>query len=99
MAGPLVFGAMFTRTGFTDFHPFWEFVSGPIHGSTFLPKPMDATFGPKVLFSKGGDSESPRRGNQFFGQLLIDRHGLMTVKLRDIGGAVLWERDLEPDRA
>lgn len=85
------------RAAFTDFNPFWEFVSGPIHGSTFLPKGMDATFGPKVHFVKGGDSQSPRKGNQFFGQLEIDRAGLMTVRLRDIGGNVLWQRDLEPE--
>ena len=32
------------RAGFQDFYPFWEFVSGPIHASTFPTNAFDMTF-------------------------------------------------------
>ncbi|KQZ67144.1 alkaline phosphatase D family protein [Nocardioides sp. Root151] len=87
-----------SRAAFTDFDPFWEFVAGPIAAGTFGPNEMDATFGPEVVFSAHADTpnESPRAGHQFFGHAEIDRDGLLTVSLRDITGAVLWSKDLDP---
>ena len=43
------------RAAFTDFDPFWEFVSGPIAAAPFGTKDdqLDGTFGPEVEFSKG----------------------------------------------
>ena len=38
------------RAQFTDFAPFWEFVSGPLHAGAFGPNEMDSTFGPKVEY-------------------------------------------------
>lgn len=89
------------RARFTDFDPFWEFVAGPIASSTFSPKEPDLTFGPELVFAKGNDhdvSQSPRWGNQFFGQASIDTDGAMTVRLRNIRGEVLWKKVLEPER-
>jgi len=87
-----------SRAGFTDFDPFWEFVAGPIASGTFGPNPLDLTFGPEVVFSKYADAanQSPRHGNQFFGHATIASTGLLAMSLRDISGAVLWSKDLEP---
>ena len=35
------------RAAFTDFDPFWEFVSGPLHAGAFGPNELDPTFGAK----------------------------------------------------
>jgi len=87
------------RAVFTDFDPFWEFVAGPIHASTFPVKELDPTFGGEVVFANGtdGDSFSPRMGKQFFGHVEIAADGRFRVKLRNTGGEVLWSRDLEPE--
>ena len=86
------------RAAFTDFEPFWEIVAGPIAAGTFGPSELDATFGPKVEFSKVADypNQSPRGRNQFFGHCDIDADGVMTVSLRDVTGAVLWTKTLPP---
>ena len=86
------------RAAFTDFDPFWEIVAGPIAAGTFGPNDLDATFGPKVEFSKVADypNQSPRGGNQFFGHCEISAEGLLIVSLRDQAGAVLWRKSLEP---
>lgn len=92
------------RAAFTDFDPFWEFVSGPAAAGTFAVKDgqLDGTFGPEVAFSKGNETtawaQSPRAGNQFFGHVAIDADGLLTVTLHDGSGAALWSTDLEPSR-
>lgn len=87
-----------SRAAFTDFDPFWEIVAGPIAAGTFGPNQLDATFGPRVEFSKVADypNQSPRGGNQFFGHTTIDSGGVLTVSLRDSSGAVLWTRALDP---
>ncbi len=89
-----------SRASFTDFDPFWEIVAGPIAAGTFGPNEMDATFGPRVEFSKVADypNQSPRGGNQFFGHVAIDAAGELTASLRDVGGTVLWSKTLEPAR-
>lgn len=92
------------RASFTDFDPFWEFVSGPAAAGTFATKDdlLDGTFGPEVHYSKGNEttawSQSPRAGNQFFGHVAIAADGLLTVTLHDGSGAALWSRSLEPTR-
>jgi alkaline phosphatase D len=88
------------RATFTDFDPFWEIVAGPVNSGTFGPNALDATFGPKVEFTKVADypNQSPRGGNQFFGHVVIDRPGKLTVSLRNTAGTVLWRKDLEPER-
>jgi alkaline phosphatase D len=88
------------RAQFTDFDPFWEFVSGPIHAGTFGPNPLDNTFGPRVVFQKSSEGKglnAPSAGMQFFGEVEIDgKTGAMTVKLRDVAGATLFKQTLEP---
>jgi alkaline phosphatase D len=90
-----------SRAAYTDFDPFWEFVSGPLHGSTFPAKDVDTTFGAKIHYALGAETlnpkgESPRAGKQFFGQMLISRDGALTVNLRKVSGEVLWTKVLEP---
>lgn len=82
------------RAQFTDFLPFWEFVSGPLNAGTFGPNQLDNTFGPEVVFQKappaGQSNLPPSAGYQFFGQVQIDaRTKAMTVTLRDAAGAAL----------
>lgn len=83
---------------FQEFLPFWEFVAGPIHAGTFGPNPLDDTFGPQVRFQKGAEGKpnrSPRDGFQFYGHIRIAADtGVMTVTLKDIGGATLYKIDL-----
>ena len=45
------------RAVFSDFEPFWEFVSGPLHAGTWAPAELDNTFGPKAMFQKGCSAE------------------------------------------
>ncbi|SEI41589.1 alkaline phosphatase D [Arthrobacter sp. yr096] len=89
------------RAAFTDFDPFWEFVAGPINAGSFGPNEMDGTFGPEVLFTKAGRfaGESPRDGeNQYFGHVDIATDGTFTVSLRNANGAVLYSKELTPQR-
>ncbi len=87
-----------SRASFTDFDPFWEFVAGPIAAGTFGPNDLDATFGPRTVFSRAADypNQSPRGGNQFFGHCAIAADGALTVSLRDLRGTVLWSTVLDP---
>jgi alkaline phosphatase D len=86
---------------YQEFDPFWEFVAGPLNAGTFGPNALDNTFGPQVVFQKAPDpgeaNLSPYAGLQFFGQVDIDgRTAAMTVSLKDINGATVFSRELEP---
>lgn len=86
---------------FTDFNPFYEFVSGPLNAGTFGPNALDNTFGPQVLYVKapaeGQVNLPPSAGMQFFGQVEIDGETeVMTVTLRDLEGAALFTQEIEP---
>jgi alkaline phosphatase D len=84
---------------FTDFSPFWEFVSGPLNAGSFGPGTLDNTFGPQVVFQKhpprGQGGIGPDAGLQFFGDVEIATTGRLTVRLRDLTGAVLFEKTLD----
>ncbi|MBV8030577.1 MAG: alkaline phosphatase D family protein [Betaproteobacteria bacterium] len=86
------------KARFTDFSPFWEFVSGPIHAGGFGPNKLDDTFGPQLVFQKapgGRANVSPVEGGQFYGLMKIDgKTGALRVQLKDIAGAVLFEKTL-----
>lgn len=89
------------KARFTDFDPFWEFVSGPLNAGTFGPNPLDDTFGPQVRYFKapppGQSNLAPSAGMQFFGEVAIDaRTREMTVNLRDLEGQVLHTELLAP---
>ncbi len=90
---------------FQDFDPFWEFVSGPLHAGTWMPAPLDNTFGPSVRYQKGctreqGENLAPCFGLQFFGLVEIDgTTGVMTVNLKDVDDHNLWSIDIAPQPA
>jgi alkaline phosphatase D len=90
------------RAVFTDFEPFWEFVSGPLHAGTWAPGELDNTFGPKAMFQKGctadqGENLAPCFGLQFFGRVDIDgKTEVLTVTLKDVDNRDLWSVDIEP---
>jgi alkaline phosphatase D len=91
------------KARFTDFDPFWEFMSGPLNAGTFGPNATDDTFGIQVVFQKappaGQVNLPPSAGLQFYGEVKIDgRSEAMTVFLKDLAGATLWQRTLEPQR-
>jgi alkaline phosphatase D len=88
-----------SRAAFTDFEPFWEFVSGPLHAGAFGPNALDATFGPQHVYAATPPraNTSPLEGSQFFGEVRIDGHSrTFTVALRDLTGAELWSTSLRP---
>ena len=89
------------RAAFKRFDPFWEFVAGPLHAGTFLPTPLDATFGPEVKFVAVPPDMKPNRppsdGRQFFGRGTIAAGSeVLTVSLHDSGGRSLYSVDLTP---
>ncbi|MBM3725752.1 MAG: alkaline phosphatase [Acidobacteria bacterium] len=89
------------KARFTDFNPFWEFVSGPLNAGTFGPGQKDLTFGLEAVFEKappkGQSNLPPSAGLQFFGEVEIDaRTRAMTVTLRDMTGAGLFTKTLPP---
>ncbi|MGW3651553.1 alkaline phosphatase D family protein [Streptomyces sp. NPDC000878] len=87
------------RAAFTDFEPFWEFVSGPLNAGAFPASALDGTFGPERVFVKAPEAAnvSPAGGYQFFGEVDIDGHsGELTVRLREQDGTVLFTKVLQP---
>ena len=89
------------RAAFTDFEPFWEFVSGPLNAGAFPASALDGTFGPERVFVKAPEAAnvSPAGGYQFFGEVDIDGHsGELTVRLREQDGTVLFTKVLQPGR-
>ncbi|GGS41942.1 alkaline phosphatase D family protein [Actinokineospora fastidiosa] len=87
------------RAAFTDFDPFWEFVSGPLHAGAFGPNALDPTFGPEAVFVHAPPRAnlSPLEGFQHFGEVDIDgATGELTVHLRDGQGTALWSKTLRP---
>ncbi|WP_317442087.1 alkaline phosphatase D family protein [Streptomyces collinus] len=88
-----------SRAAFTDFEPFWEFVSGPLNAGAFPASALDGTFGPERVFVKAptASNVSPAGGYQFFGEVDIDGDsGELTVRLREQDGTVLFTRSLRP---
>ncbi|MFE9836930.1 alkaline phosphatase D family protein [Streptomyces sp. NPDC005551] len=89
------------RAAFTDFEPFWEFVSGPLNAGAFPATALDGTFGPDRVFVKAptASNVSPAGGYQFFGEVDIDGgSGELTVRLREQDGTVLFTKVLQPGR-
>ncbi|MGW5466442.1 alkaline phosphatase D family protein [Streptomyces chartreusis] len=90
-----------SRAAFTDFEPFWEFVSGPLNAGAFPASALDNTFGPERVFVKAptASNVSPAGGYQFFGEVDIDGpSGELTVRLREQDGTVLFTQVLQPGR-
>lgn len=90
-----------SRAAFSDFEPFWEFVTGPLHAGGFPAVELDGTFGPSQPFVKAPTEANvpPSQGGQFYGQVDIDgQSGELTVRLREQGGEVLFRKVLQPGR-
>lgn len=87
------------QAGFTDFTPFWEFVSGPLNASAGPQGPLDGTFGPRYEFvhaPKDGGT-SPAQGFQHFGEVTIDKDSrTLTVNLCEASGKSLYSKELLP---
>jgi alkaline phosphatase D len=86
---------------FTEFLPFYEFVSGPLCAGGFGPNVLDKTFGPSVVFQHvppaGRSDLAPSEGGCHFGHIRIDgKSGAMTVTHRDAAGTILHAIDLLP---
>lgn len=89
-----------TQAQFSDFDPFWEFVSGPLNAGSFGPNVPDPTFGVQVVYQKAPETAgvSPLAGYQFFGEVEIDSASAeLTVTLRDVEDHALWTRTLQPE--
>ena len=87
------------RAAFSEFDPFWEFVSGPLNAGGFGPNTLDSTFGPRVVFSESPPrpNTSPAEGHQYVGEVAIDGASAeMTVRLRGVDGSVRWSTALAP---
>jgi alkaline phosphatase D len=86
------------RAAFTEFDPFWEFVSGPLHAGAFGPNPLDPTFGPEAVFvhAPPAPNTSPAEGYQHFGEVEVaPGGGEMRVALRGPDGGELWSTVLQ----
>ncbi|MFJ3927587.1 alkaline phosphatase D family protein [Streptomyces sp. NPDC090022] len=89
------------RAAFSDFAPFWEFVSGPVGAGGFPHGALDATFGPRTAFVQSAPvaNMSPAENPPYYGEVDIDGgSGELTVRLRREGGGVLFTRTLQPGR-
>ena len=90
------------QAAFADFDPFWEFVAGPLHASTYGPNQLDPTFGPEQKYrspASGSARRSPADGAQYFGTMRIDaRSEALTVALWDLAGTKLWASICPPAR-
>ncbi|MCS6915258.1 MAG: alkaline phosphatase D family protein [Myxococcales bacterium] len=87
------------RARFSDFDPFYEFVSGPLHAGPFGPNQLDATFGPQLLYQRCPPQPNlpPSAGYLHFGHVHIDgRTGIMTVSHRGLEGQLLHRVELVP---
>lgn len=87
------------RAAFSDFEPFWEFVSGPLNAGAFGPNKLDATFGPSAEFVNAPlrANTSPLEGFQHFGEVEIAAETAeFTVRLRDQDSKVLYAKTLAP---
>lgn len=90
------------KARFTDFDPFWEFVSGPVHagGTSFGPLEPDNTFGLEMVFQRWAEVKgaSPYLGMLFFGEVTIDgKTRALTVRLRDLEGVSHFTKTIDAD--
>ena len=86
---------------FSEFNPFWEFISGPLHAGTFSQPSLDNTFGPETRFlgipKDMKANRPPSAGYQFFGTMKIDgKTEALTVTHWDVNGKNLWNITLPP---
>jgi alkaline phosphatase D len=89
------------KAQFTDFDPFWEFISGPLHAASLGPGTLDNTFGPQTRFTarpKGAKASGPYTNEQYFSTVRIDgKTKAATVTHFNRDGDKLWSLDLPAD--
>ena len=86
-------------TGFKDFSPFWEFISGPLHAGGFGPNKLDTTFGPEYRWNRPPTKSvhGPGHGYAFFGGIRIDaKSKVMRVTQHGIDGKEVAGQEIEP---
>ncbi len=80
-----------------DYHPFWEFVAGPIHAGTFGPNELDPSLGPELKFiwapPPGTGNLPPSDGLQSFGTIDVTPDALV-VGLWGIDGRQRYSVEL-----
>jgi alkaline phosphatase D len=90
------------KATFTEFAPFWEFVSGPLHAASLAPGTLDPTFGPQVRFTsrpRGAKASGPYTNEQYFGTVAIDgKTKAATVAHYNRDGERLWSIELGAGR-
>jgi alkaline phosphatase D len=87
------------RAAFTDFKPFWEFVSGPLHAGGFQAKEVDRTFGAQQEFVRASPEPAipPGATCTAFGKVEIDPStAVMTVSLCNFEGVTEFTQTLAP---
>jgi alkaline phosphatase D len=84
------------RTSFTEFDPFWEFVTGPINAGTFGPNTLDPTFGPSAEFVEAAlfPNQPPTDGRQYHGVVEATRDSL-DVPIKNIAGTTLYSTRID----
>ena len=90
------------RAKFKDFSPFYEFVIGPLHAGVFGPGVLDPSFGAEYEYVRGPLNQglpeyAPPPFEQAFGIIDVSKEGELTVKLTDITGEILFEKQLEAE--
>ncbi len=73
-------------------------MAGPLNAGSFGPNPLDATFGPDVVFQKAPPqaNTSPLSNFQFFGEVEIDgKTAELQVTLRDQDGRPQFSQKLQ----
>lgn len=89
-----------TKAKFTEFDPFWEFVSGPLHAASLGPGGMDGTFGPQVKWTarpRGAKSSGPYTNEQYFSTVRISAQTkVATVTHHNRDGEKLASVDIDP---
>ncbi len=88
------------RAKFTEFDPFWEFISGPLHAASLAPGGLDATFGPEFKWTsrpKGAKASGPYTKEQFFSTIRIEgKSKVATITHLNRDGEKLASVELEP---
>lgn len=88
------------RAKFTEFDPFWEFISGPLHAASLTPGGLDGTFGSEFKWTsrpKGARASGPYTKEQFFSTVRIDaKSKVATVTHLNRDGEKLSSVELEP---
>jgi alkaline phosphatase D len=85
-----------SKAQFTNFDPFWEFVSGPLNAASLGPGGFDNTFGFTRVFAKGGaGTVGVVPENQFYGEVSLDgASGDAKVTLFDSTNTALFSQTI-----